>query len=84
MARQHPHVQVRVPETGDIVAGKYQIERVLGAGGMGVVFAAVHLHLQERVALKLLSPELGLQDEVITAPTFSGASVSASISVSVK
>ncbi len=42
---------------GDILAGKYQIERVLGRGGMGVVVAALHLQLGERIALKFLLPE---------------------------
>jgi eukaryotic-like serine/threonine-protein kinase len=53
------------PVPGDIVAGKYQIERVLGAGGMGIVLSAVHLHLQERVAIKMLSPELVLQGDAV-------------------
>ena len=42
---------------GDILAGKFRIERVLGQGGMGVVVAATHLQLDERVALKFLLPE---------------------------
>jgi serine/threonine protein kinase len=42
---------------GDILAGKYRVERVLGAGGMGVVVAAHHIQLDERVALKFLLPE---------------------------
>jgi serine/threonine-protein kinase len=41
---------------GDVLAGKYRIERVLGAGGMGVVVAAMHLQLEERVAIKFLLP----------------------------
>ncbi len=40
-----------------LLAGKYRIERVLGQGGMGVVVAAVHTALDERVAIKLLLPE---------------------------
>ncbi len=39
---------------GDVLAGKYRIERVLGQGGMGVVVAAMHLQLNQRVAIKLL------------------------------
>jgi serine/threonine protein kinase len=42
---------------GDVLAGKYRVERVLGRGGMGVVVAAHHLQLEERVALKFLLPE---------------------------
>ncbi len=41
---------------GDVLAGKYRVERVLGAGGMGVVVAAHHIHLDEKVALKFLLP----------------------------
>src|SRR5271170_4998297 len=39
---------------GDLLAGKYLVEKVLGVGGMGVVVAAMHLELEERVALKFL------------------------------
>ena len=39
---------------GDILAGKYRVEKVLGVGGMGVVVAAMHLELDKRVALKFL------------------------------
>jgi serine/threonine-protein kinase len=41
---------------GDVLAGKYRVERVLGAGGMGVVVQAVHLELEQRVAMKFLLP----------------------------
>ena len=41
---------------GDILAGKYRVERVLGEGGMGVVVAAMHIQLEQRVALKFLLP----------------------------
>ena len=42
---------------GEVLAGKYRVERVLGLGGMGVVVAAMHIQLEERVAIKFLLPE---------------------------
>ncbi len=45
---------------GDILAGKYRVERVLGVGGMGVVVAATHIDLLERRAIKfMLAAQLG-------------------------
>jgi eukaryotic-like serine/threonine-protein kinase len=43
---------------GDVVGGKYRVERVLGAGGMGVVVAAIQTELDRPVALKFLLPKL--------------------------
>ena len=43
---------------GTVLDDKYRIDRMLGTGGMGVVMAATHLKLQERVAIKLLRNEL--------------------------
>jgi serine/threonine-protein kinase len=39
---------------GAVVDGKYRVDEVLGRGAMGVVVAATHLQLGERVALKFL------------------------------
>ena len=41
---------------GDVIAGKYEITRVLGRGGRGVVVAARHRELGDEVALKFLQP----------------------------
>ncbi len=54
-----------LPREGDMVAGKYRVERILGAGGMGVVVAAHHVQLDERVALKFLLPDAIASSEVI-------------------
>jgi serine/threonine-protein kinase len=44
-------------QPGEIIARKYQVESILGSGGVGVVVAARHVQLGERVALKFLHPE---------------------------
>lgn len=46
-----------LPAQGDLIAGKYQVEHVLGEGAMGVVVSALHLTLRQRVAIKLLLPQ---------------------------
>jgi serine/threonine-protein kinase len=43
-------------QPGETIAGKYQIERVLGTGGVGMVVAARHLALGQIFAIKFLLP----------------------------
>ena len=50
---------------GEVIAGKYRIERVLGSGGMGTVVAATHLELGGLVALKFLNPGVVGQAEAL-------------------
>ena len=45
-------------QTGDVVAGKYVVDREIGEGGMGVVVAAKHVELDRAVALKFMRAEL--------------------------
>jgi serine/threonine-protein kinase len=47
----------QLPIAGDLIGAKYRIERVIGRGGMGAVFAAQHELLHQRVALKFLLPQ---------------------------
>ena len=51
-----------LPEPGATVCGKYEVVRLLGEGGMGVVYVAKHTRLSQLVALKFLHPKL-LDDE---------------------
>jgi len=50
---------------GDVIAGKYRVDWVLGTGSTGVVLAAYHLNLHERVAIKLLLPEALANPEAV-------------------
>jgi serine/threonine-protein kinase len=43
---------------GSVLDGQYQIEALLGKGGMGAVYRARHILLGDRVAIKLLPPEM--------------------------
>ncbi|HEY5935912.1 MAG TPA: serine/threonine-protein kinase [Kofleriaceae bacterium] len=48
---------------GDVIAGKYEVERVLGEGGMGLVVAARHRTHGTTVAIKVLKE--GIDDDTI-------------------
>lgn len=53
-----------VPQPGRILADRYQLQKVLGQGGMGTVWEAQHLVLDSAVAVKVLSsPDLGEEAE---------------------
>jgi eukaryotic-like serine/threonine-protein kinase len=47
-----------IPKPGEVIAGKYRVDRLLGAGGMGAVVAATHLVLGQTVAVKFLLAEI--------------------------
>ncbi|MFT3698139.1 MAG: serine/threonine-protein kinase [Kofleriaceae bacterium] len=51
-------------EPGSLVAGKLRVERLLGQGGMGSVYVATHVGLDQQVAVKVLDPALAAQEEV--------------------
>ncbi len=64
---------------GALFAGKYRIDRLIGRGGMGSVFAATHVELDQAVAIKLLLPELA-NDEQLVARFVREAKAAAKIS----
>jgi serine/threonine-protein kinase len=69
-----------LPSVGAVVAGKYRIERMIAEGGMGVVYEATHLHLDELVAIKFLRADfLGAGDTEVAGRFIREARASAKI-----
>ncbi len=50
---------------GEVVGGRYRIERIIAEGGMGIIVAAHHLELEERVAIKFLKEEFASKPEIV-------------------
>jgi serine/threonine-protein kinase len=59
-------VAVSFLNPGELVGGKYAITRVIGSGGMAIVYEALHVRLDQRVALKMLLPDLLDRDDIVT------------------
>jgi serine/threonine-protein kinase len=53
------------PAVGTILAGRYELKAILGAGGMGTVYAAHDRELDEQVALKILKGGLAASPEAL-------------------
>ena len=53
------------PQIGEVLDGKYRIERVVGRGAMAVVLQATHLQLEDQVAIKVLLPQLAVDREFV-------------------
>jgi serine/threonine protein kinase len=52
--------------SGQIIDGRYRIVAKLGEGGMGEVYAAEHVHIEKRVAIKLLRHEILAHPEAVS------------------
>ncbi len=50
---------------GRVVAERYRVERLLGQGGMGSVWAGRHLTLNQLVAIKFIHPKLAGSSEAL-------------------
>jgi serine/threonine-protein kinase len=57
-ARATPAVAV-----GEVIAGRYRVDEIIGEGGMGVVVAATHLELGKAYAIKLMRAEVAATRE---------------------
>jgi eukaryotic-like serine/threonine-protein kinase len=51
---------------GKTIDGRYKVERVLGEGGMGLVYQAKHTVLNKPLAIKVLRPDVSRDEEIIT------------------
>ncbi|HEY2514082.1 MAG TPA: serine/threonine-protein kinase [Polyangiaceae bacterium] len=54
------------PAPGEIIGGKYRVERLVGKGGMAIVMEAMHLELDERVALKFLNRDALKSEDLVS------------------
>jgi len=48
-----------------LVEGKYKVDRLLGKGGMGAVFLAHDLTLEREVAIKVLPPDISMDEHIV-------------------
>jgi serine/threonine-protein kinase len=53
------------PQTGDLIADRYELEALVGSGGMSSVFCAHDAQLERRVAIKILHERLAGDDEYV-------------------
>ncbi|CAN5650999.1 hypothetical protein BH09MYX1_BH09MYX1_30620 [soil metagenome] len=54
-----------LPKPGEIVAGKYRVEKIIGKGGMGAVLSAHHEMLGQSIAIKFLLGEIAQNPEAV-------------------
>jgi serine/threonine-protein kinase len=54
-----------MPKAGELIAGKYRIDNLIGEGGMGAVFAATHALTGRRLAVKWLLPDIARNSDAV-------------------
>jgi serine/threonine-protein kinase len=53
------------PLIGQVLDGRYRVESVIGEGGMGLVYKAVHAALRKPLAIKVLRPEVSKNEQIV-------------------
>jgi eukaryotic-like serine/threonine-protein kinase len=64
-ARSNTTAVARPPQSGDLIAGRYELEELVGTGGMSSVFRAYDLQLDRRVAIKILHEHYAADPEYL-------------------
>ena len=54
-----------MPTDMELLDDKYQLEQLLGQGGMGAVYRATHLGTKRTVAVKVIHPQLSTHDQFV-------------------
>jgi eukaryotic-like serine/threonine-protein kinase len=50
---------------GAVIDDRYRVDRVIGRGGVGLVVAATHLGIEQRVAIKMIRDDVPMQRELL-------------------
>ena len=60
-----PQSTIAQDRVGALINGRYELQRLVGAGGMGAVYEARNTWTGRRVAIKVLHPEFAQNEEVL-------------------
>jgi len=60
-----PDDEQRPAQVGTVLEGAYRLTRLLGEGGMGAVYEALHLRLDKKVAVKVMARQLAASEEAL-------------------